>query len=319
MSNSASPAPNLPPWPWDTPPVKLIETCSAALLSRLAYGRPVYLLVDAFSGSPDGFDAVDRPRHPINTKYLKVLPERAPYLLELEDRHDPLLDQSLISAVQEHLNACADGGGPCRIGGWLQTHGSDGAALAIQLSALFRARGAPNGGRYLRLADRRVLALLQQASRLQDVLPLPSIDWSLGLQGIAVWTYMDMDFDLQSLQGAAGESRPRPLKLEASHWTLLLQAEAINRTLMAWQRVCHPLPGDAAARALYKVRCASQLGLVGPENQSAHAAEALQHPAFEAWTGLSHCLAETILHEWPLADVLAQQRANWMSSTSKNP
>ncbi|MCR6476619.1 hypothetical protein NU688_10705 [Variovorax sp. ZS18.2.2] len=318
MSNSTSPVSNVPPWPWDTPPGTLIETCAAALLSRLEHGRPVYLLIDAFSGSPNGFDTIDRPRHAINTKYLKVPPERAPCLLELEDRHDPLLGQSLISAVQEHLNACAGGGGPCRIGGWLQTHGSDGAALAIQLSALFRARGAPNGGRYLRLADRRVLALLHQASRLQSVLPLPPIDWSSGLQGIAVWTYMGTNFDLQSLQGAAGESRPRPLKLEASHWTLLLQAEAINRTLMAWQRTCHPLPGDAVFRALQKVRLASQLGLIGPKNQSACAAEALQHPAFEQWPGLSHCLAETILREWPLADVLAQHRANWMPSASTN-
>ncbi|MCY1215038.1 hypothetical protein D9M72_268730 [compost metagenome] len=302
-------------WPWEAPPVALVARCSAALLSQLAYDRPVYLLIDGFSGSPEGLGEVGRHRrHAIDVERLKVPPDRAPYLLELEDRHDPLLDLSLVLAIQEHLNACADGSGPSRVGGWLQTHrhGGNGATLARQLRGLFHARGAPGKGRYLRLADRRVLGLLHQAPRAHSVLPLPPIDWSSSLQGIASWAYLDMNFDVQALRGAAGDSLPRPLKLEAPHWTLPVRAEAINRTLMAWQRTRRRLPADALAQALHKVGNASRRGLADPKTQAAYAAEALQHPAFEAWPGLDPCLAETVRRGWPMAEVLAQQRVHWM-------
>lgn len=303
----------LPDWPWDDVPAVLVESRSTQLMSRFAWGRPVYLLIDPFLGDVQGLDDHDRPRYPIDGKPFDVPSHRSPYLIELEDRHDPLLEVSLTLAVREQLVACAVGSGAFRIGAWLQTHGGDGAALAKQLGSLFRVRGAPGGKRYLRLADRRMLALLHRMPHLESRPLMPAIDWPEMLKGLAEWVYLDMNFNLQSLQGTPGESRPRPLKLEVSHWALPLQAEAINRTLMAWQQLRYPLPDDAAAQALHKVTNALRRGIADPQDQAAYSVEALCHPAFEGWQALDDQLALLRQFGGRMQDMLAEQRTHWVA------
>ncbi|MCY1549439.1 hypothetical protein D9M68_856050 [compost metagenome] len=70
--------------------------------------------------------------------------EQLPYLVELRDANDPLLAQSIAWAAEEHLRACANGSGPCRIAGWLQPHvPNGGATLARQIGALLRRATRP--------------------------------------------------------------------------------------------------------------------------------------------------------------------------------
>ncbi|ADU38561.1 DUF4123 domain-containing protein [Variovorax paradoxus] len=301
----------LPDWPWDDVPAALVESLSAQLMSRFAPGRPIYLLIDPFLGDEKGLDD-HRAKYPIDGKSFDVPPDRSPYLIELEDRHDPLLDASLAIAVREHLVACTVGSGAFRIGAWLQTDHSSGALLARQLSHLFRARGAPNAKRYLRLADRRMLALLHQMPHLENQSPMPAIDWPEVLKGVTEWIYLDMNFKLQSLQGAPGELRILPLNLKERHWALPLQAEAINRTLMAWQQQRYPLPADATVQVLRKVANAQRRGIVDPQDQAAYSAEALCHEAFESWQGLDDQLISLRRFGGRVQDMLAEQRANWV-------
>ncbi|MCY1231450.1 hypothetical protein D3C86_1131770 [compost metagenome] len=301
----------LPDWPWDDVPTLLVESRSAQLMSCFAASRPIYLLIDPLLGDVQGLDD-ERPKHPIDGEPFGVPPHLSPYLIELEDRHDPLLDVSLTMAVREHLVACTAGSGAFRIGAWLQTHGSRGEILAKQLGRLFRARAAPGAKRYLRLADRRVLALLHRMPDARSHPPMMAIDWRETLKGIAEWVYLDMNFDLQSLQGDPGDPRPRALKLHASHWTLPQQAEAINRTLMAWQQLSYPLPDDAAIQAAHKVANALHRGIADSQDQAAYAVEALCYRAFENWSELDHQLA--LLHQsgGRMQDMLAEQRAHWI-------
>ncbi|MBJ2159866.1 DUF4123 domain-containing protein [Variovorax sp. IB41] len=302
----------LPNWPWDDVPAALVESLSAQLMSRFAPGRPIYLLIDPFLGDEKSLDG-RHARYPIDGASFDVPPDRSPYLIELEDRHDPLLDVSLTIAVREHLVACAVGSGAFRIGAWLQTSNGAGAVLARQLSHLFRARGAPNAKRYLRLADRRMLALLHQMPHMENQSPMPVIDWREALKGVTDWIYLDMNFKLQSLQGTPGELRILPLKLEQRHWTLPLQAEAINRALMAWQQLRYPLPADATVQVLRKVANAQRRGIVNPQDQAAYSVEALCHEAFESWRGLDDQLISLQRFGGRMQDMLSEQRAHWFA------
>jgi len=312
MTGMTTPAFDAPAdWPWDAMPADLLDALTSSLARQLAPG-PVYLLIDPMSS--DVSQPIDTyPRHPVTCAALQSPAEQLPYLVELRDANDPLLAQSIAWAAEEHLRACANGSGPCRIAGWLQPHvPNGGATLARQIGALLQARNAPGGGHYLRLADRRVLALLHR-------LESPAIDWPRQLKGMAHWIYLDANFALRMLQGQSGPAANQPLQLNAAHWQCVIEAEAINRSLMAWQGFRHPLPDDAVAQVMAPLARARRHGLHEPQDLAAYAAEALQFSAFEQYPDLAGRIARCLHTQQPLADRLQALRGRWTDSDTASP
>ena len=303
-------------WPWNGLPAAHEQLNNEALIGQLTPGS-IYLLIDPLLGEPE-FLSGSIKRYPLPGDAIDALgipAEQTPFLLELENADDPWLQASMAWAITEHLQACANGSGACAIGGWLQTNKPNTAVdLAAQLGALLRASGAPNSGRYLRLADRRVLALLQAAPALPALpegLHVPAIDWAVQLQGIACWAYLDHNFALQTLRGQAGESRDQPLRLGSAHWQLLAQAEAINRSLMAWQATHYPLPAEALVRIIPALARARGHGLQTPDDLAAYAAEAMRQPAFESWPRLKKIAALIPGTQQAMSDALDLLRHEW--------
>lgn len=295
-----------PGWPWSEVPQALLEALTTSLRQQLRDGA-VYLLIDPFLGDVD--PPIDgHPRHLVPGEGTHVPAAQWPYLIELEDAQDPLLARSIEWAAHEHLCACINGSGAYRIGAWLQPHAGNGAsALARQLGAFLVASGASRT-RYLRLADRRVLALLNQPR-----LPAgtSAIDWARQLTAIERWIYLDASFKLQVLQGREGPVAGMPLRLDEAHWRLLLDAEAVNRSLMAWQGVRHPLPDDAPAQVSAVLERARLRGVREPEDLAAYAVEALRFPAFERFPGLQERIDRAHRTQQPLADRLRALRGHW--------
>lgn len=305
-------------WPWDRLPAEMEGSLSIALSEQFVDG-PVYLLVDPLLGALDALPS-HIARHVIPSDGLGIAIGEAPFLVEFKKQDDPWLEESLRWAATEHLKACFAGSGAYRIGGWLQLS-EEGAAvdLADRIGALISTYGAPNRGRYLRLADRRVLALLHRGARLSDALTTPPINWSAQLQGIATWSYLDHNFELQSLRGRKGRMVNEPLRLDAEHWDLLAQAEAVNRSLMAWQSTTHPLPDDALMQLIPALARARRHGLQLSEDQAAYAVEAKRYPAFEQWPDLRGCIERSLKTKQPLADRLAALRGQWCNAPAITP
>lgn len=294
-------------WPWSELPQTLIDALATSLMQRLHEG-PVYLLIDPFLGDVE--PRIDtHKRHAIPKDHMPVSDAQWPYLIEIGDIHDPLLVQSIVWAAREHLYACVNGSGAYRIGGWLQPHAeNDGPTLARQVGALLTAGDRSRTGRCLRLADRRVLALLNPPALSVET---AVIDWTQQLAGMAHWIYLDTNFKLQALRGRPGRAATSALRLTVAHWRLVADAEAINRSLMAWQGICHPLPDDALNQVAKALERARFRGLREPEDLAAYVVEALRFPAFERFPELQGRIDRTLQTRQPLADRLQALRSHW--------
>jgi hypothetical protein len=294
-------------WPWSEVPHPLLDALAASLRRHLDDGA-VYLLIDPFLGDAEPpIDTHPRPRVPNDD--VQVADARWPYLIEIKSAQDPLLAQSIVWAASEHLHACVNGSGAYRVGGWLQPHAeNDGPALARQVGALLVAGDRSRIGRCLRLADRRVLALLNPP---QLSVEACAIDWALQLKGMAHWIYLDANFKLQALHGRPGLAAASPLRLTVAHWRLVADAEPINRSLMAWQGFRHPLPDDALSQVTTALERARFRGLQEPEDLAAYVVEALRFPAFEQFPDLQGRIDRTLQTRQPLADRLRALRGGW--------
>jgi hypothetical protein len=297
----------VPAWPWSDVPQALLEALETSLREQLHDGA-VYLLIDPFLGDVE--PQIDtHPRHPVPNDGTQVPAAQWPYLIELKGAQDPLLARSIEWAAHEHLCACINGSGAYRIGGWLQPHAENGGpALARQLGALLVASDIARTGRYLRLADRRVLALLNPSQLWAEA---SAIDWAQQLTGIAHWIYLDTNFKLRLLNGRPGLAASKSLRLNVAHWRLVADAEAVNRSLMAWQGFRHPLPDDAMAQVLVALERARLRGLREPEDLAAYVVEALRFPAFEQFPELQGRIDRALLTQQPLADRLRALRRHW--------
>ena len=294
-------------WPWDHLPVEVSQSLALSMAEQFDVG-PIYLLIDPMLGPVEQLPP-HLERYPIPGDGLGITPDDMPFLVEFETCDDPTLIDSLSWAAAEQLKAIAAGSGAYRLGGWLQPHDTGPAVdLADQIGGLLRAQGGANGGRYLRLADRRVLDLLRHAAT-------PPIDWTAQLQGISNWVYLDRNFKLCSVRGRPGLATTDPLRMSPAHWDLVAQAEAINRSLMAWQRTTHPLPDNAVHQLLPALLRARQQGLQRPDDQAAYAVEAVRYPAFEQWPNLPGRIARSLKTRQPLADRLEALRDQWSDAT----
>lgn len=309
-------------WPWRNLPDILVPLLTETLARQLTAG-PLFMLVDPFSGDLElGANSQGRPhqRIAVPDAGLNQSAEQLPYLVEISDACDPLLTQSVEWAALEHMVACNAGGdGPYRIGGWLQPHeAGTGTALARQIGFLLHASGKPQHGRYLRLADRRVVALLHCAPTLTTAMPakpaLRPIDWQKQLQGIAAWIYLDANFGLQRLSGNPGAPVTGSLQLDAAYWHLMGSAETINRTLMAWQGTRYPLPQDALVQAAQRLMAARQAGLSDSQDCIAYATEALNFPAFAQWARMQEYIVYCQKHRQAFALQLPVLRKQWSTT-----
>lgn len=213
------------------------------LRACLISDTPILVLIDPMLGEPLPSNAADgtdmqaareamwqRPVQPIPLSERTPLPpQQHPYLVELEGMTDPLLEATLEIAHDERLQAQTDGldgegAAAHRIGGWLQStmHLTE---LAEQLSTMLQVNTeAPTKATYLRLVDRRVLALLryvvgdalvaQQFGRIQN------------------WAYLNVHGQISALK-TMSES-PSPIRLDRTQWTQMEVGEMVNRTLALW-------------------------------------------------------------------------------------
>ena len=205
---------------------------------------PVFVLVDPMLGDPLPGDDAQQGTNPQSRREALwqrevegiALHPRAPlsqhqhpYLVALHSRDDPLLEITLKLAHAERAEVLADGldgdgSGTHRIGGWLQSSLPP-AQLAAVLSAMFRVNTtALTRATYLRLADRRVLALLREVAG--DV----RVAGQFGR--LQRWTYLDMQGHLSTLQSDSEEAIS--LCLNDTEWSCMEQGEALNRTLAQW-------------------------------------------------------------------------------------
>lgn len=328
----------LPPWPWDSPRRALIQSSLQHLAAQLGPG-PVYLLIDPRFGDPPGVateeakagavhDGMQRAReaawerqvHTLHSSDFSSFTEPGfPYLVCLDGDSDPLLERSVEWAMQEHLDICAIGSGPYRIGGWLQPHSApqarvrvleqlssgidhEGQVLARQLAGLLQFTDGRGERRMVRLFDRRVLHTLRQGTR---------IDWEPALQGIACWNYLDHNLRLQTLKGCPGAPLSQSLIDGDAHVGLLNRCHALHLAQSAWLRTTFPLPGDAFDKAMRQVQAARHRRLLYPADQAAYAAEALTEPAFAHWPKRAALLDSVVRNGQELGDALDGQRHNW--------
>ena len=153
-----------------------------SLVGKLDPLVPLYLLIDPFAGEPfapldevareaDGLEALMAARSAFWKREVFRVPLEArislhvskhPYLVALLGTDDLWCAQSVRIASSERAQALESGAAPYRIGGWLQSSAAP-EALAEQIGRLCTLRvaaGIVTKARYLRLADRRALALI---------------------------------------------------------------------------------------------------------------------------------------------------------------
>ena len=225
----------------ETNPLSLADVTN--LRACLIPDTPILVLIDPMLGeplpsnAPDGVDVQatreamwQRPIQRIALSTRTALPPpQHPYLVELEGMTDPLLEAMLEIAQDERLQAQTDGldgegAAAHRIGGWLQST-MHLPALAEHLSTMLQVNTeVQTKATYLRLVDRRVLALLrhvvgdtlvtQQFGRLQN------------------WAYLDVHGQISTLK-TMGET-VSPLRLDRGQWAQMQAGEMVNRTLALW-------------------------------------------------------------------------------------
>lgn len=202
---------------------------------------PTFLLIDALVGEPlpigetkPGEDPQrlrekiwQRPVQRIALHGSCELPIHLhPYLVTLDGVTDPLLEQTLAMAESERRDALADGvdgDGVAvhRIGGWLQSVMVP-AELSAHIASLLRLRTeTPTRCRYLRLVDRRTLALLCHVAGAARV--------SAQLGGLQKWCFLDVQGRLAVLQTSNGPSHP--MSLNTDEWKTMQDGMAFNRAL----------------------------------------------------------------------------------------
>ncbi|AKJ28560.1 hypothetical protein AAW51_1869 [Caldimonas brevitalea] len=154
-----------------------------------------------------------------------------PYLVELQGRTDPLLAETFERAQADRVRARADGldgvGMSAQpIGGWLQCS-LYGEQLAQVLLPLLQVNTeARTDAKYLRLTDRRVLALLR------SVVGDARIECCFG--ALQAWASLDVHGHITVLRshGAIAENQTPPrLRLSREEWLQMMQGASLHRIL----------------------------------------------------------------------------------------
>lgn len=238
-----------------------LETIIAALDSVV----PIFVLIDPMLGEPIAMLGIEPgvDPQPIREKAWQrgvvqialaerctLPPHQHPYLVALSGPHDPLLELTLELAQDERRAAMADGldgtgKGVHHIGGWLQS-GMHAEQLAARLGSLMRVNtSAITTATYLRLADRRALAMLRHVVGDQRVVAQ--------FGRLQSWIYLDAHGRLATLRSVDEEAVA--LRLDRKEWLAMEDGEALNRSLAQWlgeaERIGDRGPLQIPAQGLY--------------------------------------------------------------------
>jgi hypothetical protein len=219
--------------------------CAQDLRDIYDPAMPMFILIDPMLGEPlpgmalevDSASAQsareagwERAVEPIVLPSRVALPSHQhPYLVALSGMDDPLLELTLEIAHAERSMAQeqgldGEGGAAHRIAGWLQTS-MHVEKLAEHLSHLFRVNTtAYTKATYLRLVDRRALALMRH------VVGDERLTGQFGR--LRRWSYIDAIGKLAMLRNEGDEITP--LRLNDDEWRFLEQGESIHRALAQW-------------------------------------------------------------------------------------
>lgn len=228
-----------------SPPGPRSATNVNELRVRLGDATPIFVLIDPMLGEPlpalvfdSGSADSQRAREGAWQRVVMRIPlaarvslpqHRHPYLVALSGVDDALLDDTFEIANSERLAAQeaglnGDGGAAHRIGGWLQSTMHP-EKLAEHLSMICRVNTAAyTTASYLRLVDRRALALLRHIVgdvRVRDQ-----------FGRLQRWVYLDALGGLADL--SSSNEAAKPLRLSVAEWQAMEEGEAIHRTTAQW-------------------------------------------------------------------------------------
>lgn len=239
-----------------------ISAIKDQLFNKVEVYPNTYVLLDM--ARPHALDQVVRDRAQENMAYLKhsdfaQWPQKAPLLVRLEDRHDPLLDASVDLAVQQTMSSA------CRlrqVGGWLFSSLPP-APLASLLSSKLKLLHA-NGKVRLRFYDPRVMAQLPVVFDMPQVMQLES--------GVEQWNYLNEGAQLQqtTYPSSAAISRA-PFLASAEQWSALKQVEVVNSAVQVLRTLGCSYERDWVAQITLLVQRAIGQGLTGGMEQATFA------------------------------------------------
>lgn len=223
------------------------SACVGDIISSLDGVTPTFVLVDPMLGDPlPGIESQmsaaetqaareacwDREVTQILLSDRTALPvTKHPYLISTRGPDDSVIELTLELAQAEKDKAYAsglDGQGIAahRIGGWLQStmHAHEIAdAIAVMCTVNTKAF---THATYLRLADRRTLALLNY------VIGNTRIRGMLGR--IQRWSYLDALGSISTLNGMQDGENADQLCLDHAEWARMQRGELINRSIAQW-------------------------------------------------------------------------------------
>lgn len=153
-----------------------------------------------------------------------------PYLVALHGKDDPLIAESVAIAHAERTASLTKGleghgGAAHRIGGWIQSSAHFDELCLILARVMQVKTDASTNASFLRLVDRRVLALVRHIVGDERV--------AVALGRVNLWCYMDLNGGLSQLRNVNAETTE--LRLSQTEWSLLLDGEIAHRAIAQWQ------------------------------------------------------------------------------------
>lgn len=247
---------------------------------------------------------------------------RLPYIVDLSDADDSLIDKLTADAIAEHQSALEGEIQSYRIGALIETWMAP-LDLMLRLQKMWRYRPNMHNFRYLRIADRRVFEAL---TRLFE--PVAIAHW---LGPIARWHMLDRGMNWSVIPGEADSenhwyddagigmrhSVSSLRALEAAtlnigpkqHWRLY-DSEAVSRALLQWQSSGRVVDEDVYRKAWDGARKASRHGMQEPADKAAFAFRWMRDPDCATRLPVSRALELNIAGEMSFVDALAEYESD---------
>jgi hypothetical protein len=266
----------------------LSESCESQLFNCFEHS-PGFLLLDMTANHP--LEELlhhcpqERKLHLGHPDFVRA-PEKAPLLVSLAGRHDPLLLASIELAVDQCRAL------ECKIrqvSGWFFSNYALGD-LGRRLSARLTISHAEGRLRW-RIYDPRITAQLYYILKPEQL--------SLLLQGIDRWCYLDEAAQLQSFEAPALLERPAlgafMLYLIEHQIAALRCAETVNGAISLLRRLGHPYDRNWIETLHNGVMRARRRGWSDPVDQMVFAAHCIQvHPLFDQHPTLEQILSRAL-------------------------
>lgn len=300
-------------------------------------GLPLYALIDPYMG--------DYPEHGLDLSQcttfdgLRAIREEAwdgrkvfiaegddpvaevhrlPYIVDLSDADDRLIDALTTAAAEEHEQALAGEVQRYRIGALIETWMTP-IDLVRRLEKMWRYRPNMHNFRYLRIADRRVfeaLTYLFEPAAIARWLG-PIARWHVfgrNLQWATIAGEADVEGGWYSDSGTGMRRTVDPARALDSaslivgtrqHWRLY-DLETVSRALLDWQTAGRAIDADAYRNAWSGAREAARLGLKNAADKAAFSACWMRDPDCATRLPVSRALHLNKAGEMSFIDALAE-------------